>query len=438
MRNFKGKVLLVVLALCLVLSLAACTSQGDTKAETTTAKSQETKTATTTEATKETESVKLVALIERTDQSYMEAVLDKINNHFTDYDIVIKAWDSNSVETTVKTMIASGNPCDLVFYWPNYMNTFVESGMALDLTPYLEANNGEWKNSFVEGSLEIGKYDGKYYNIAVHSVYPMLIANKDLTDKAGVTLPEGDWTWDEFLDVCDTIKTELDVFPFGIKDSHACWIVRNGFLTIWEDRNEIDAFINGEIPFSVPEVKKVLDDTKILYDNEYCYPGKGALIVTLEELKAAFKDEKIAMFAYVNSQAKVIVDDSELENVQIVSWPHMGPNDYLLGGCDGYFIPSNSVFVDEAVELLKYITGPDCMQLVADSGTPVTTKGVTSLDPNILQYARDTSKVYPGEVINLSSKLNEAINKKLPADYINSGDAVIERLEALRQEALGE
>ena len=69
-------------------------------------------------------------------------------------------------------------------YWPNQMNSFTSVDLATDLTEYMD---DEWKAQFTDESiLEIGTYDGKLYNVPYSSVYPLIIANTDVTDAAGV------------------------------------------------------------------------------------------------------------------------------------------------------------------------------------------------------------------------------------------------------------
>lgn len=119
-----------------------------------------------------------------------------VKEHFKDkYDISFKPVDGN-VEKTIKTTIAAGEPVDLAFYWTNTMDTFVNADMALDLTPYLDADP-KWKNSFIDGMLDMANFNGKIYSVPNTPVYGLMIANKDLLDKAGVTLPDQP-TWDEF------------------------------------------------------------------------------------------------------------------------------------------------------------------------------------------------------------------------------------------------
>lgn len=432
---------LTVLASGLIATAMVLTACGGSKGSTaqTTQAASETKAASSTqEASKPAEKISMVGIATSPDWKWADAYLKKLQEHFPEYDFVFKSFDASNIDKTLKTMIAAGNPPDFSFYWPNYIANYVQGNMALDLTPYLAENNNEWANTFQDGTLDIGKVDGKIYDVPFRSVYPMLLVNKDVTEKAGVTIPDGSWTWEQFMEVNKAIKEKLGgsgVFPFAVRYDWACWLVRNGMMSNWDTVEQSNDFAAGKISFLDPNVVKVFDDSKAVYDNNYAYPGKGAIAAKVDEIMAAFKAGKIAMVAEVNSMASADLKTLGLTNIQIASWPHIGAQDILIGGCDGWFIPANASHKEDSVKVLKYITSKECLQIVADDGSPVTIKGVTSADPNFSQYSKDTSKITRSEIVTLSSQIMDVITNKMPADYLNKGKASLENLESMRKQA---
>jgi raffinose/stachyose/melibiose transport system substrate-binding protein len=359
-----------------------------------------------------------------------------VTEHFKDkYDITFKPWDL-SAEKTIKTTIASNEPIDLAQFWPTQMETFVNSNMALDLTPYLDENNGEWRNTFNDNVIESGTYNGKVYAVAYGAVYPMLIINKDILGKAGVVLPDGPLGWDEFMKACATIKEKTGVWPLGIYKDEAPWVPRNNLITIWPDDAKMKEFAAGKVPFSDPLVVKAFEASKELYD-KYAYPGKGALSTTPEQVDIAFKAGKIAMKADVNIFAGKSIKNSGLKNIQIVSWPSMGLN-YVLGGSDGYMIPANARHPEVSIEIMKYLTSAEVLQARVNNGSPVTIKGVKSSDANFPLYSRDAGIIQPKEIINLSPRFMDIINIKMPANYIFNGKGSLDELEKIRLDYLKE
>jgi ABC-type glycerol-3-phosphate transport system substrate-binding protein len=353
------------------------------------------------------------------------------------YDITFKPADNN-LEKTIKTTIASGEPLDLVVYWPGEMATFVNANMALDLTPYLDENNGEWRNTFVDGVMSQGTYNGKVYAVSNTPAIPVLEVNKDILDQAGVTLSDHP-TWDEFKQALVTIKEKTGITPLGLPKDWASWSVRELLYSVWPDDAKLLEWSKGQIPFTDSHVVKVFDEVKDIYDKELVYPGKGALTTTLDQVNVAFKTGKIAIKANVNFQSAQSIKDAGLNNVQILSWPHLGSRTKVMGATNGYMIPANVKHPEASVEILKFLTSAEVMQHRVDNGSPVTVKGVKSDDPNFAQYSKDIGNLYTEkEVQSLSTKLGDYMSNNMPANYIFDGMKSLEELDKLRLEAIQE
>lgn len=170
--------------------------------------------------------------------------------------------------------------------------------------------------------------------------------------------------------------------------------------------------------------------------------GEGALAVTGDQSIAAFTQGEYAFMFAVNGSVATNLEKTGIENYKIMDWPSMGtnPTDPLLGGCDGYFIPTCTKNLEGALEVLKYLTGPELATMRAEAGAVVTCK--TSEDANVdgelmSQVSRRTSSVYPTEIINIDAELAQYIMYQMPANYINNGESALDDMEAMRQAAMG-
>jgi ABC-type glycerol-3-phosphate transport system substrate-binding protein len=377
-----------------------------------------------------------------------EKVLPLIRARFPGLTITSKLRDDAQVEHAVKSSFAAGEAIDMVAFWPHQMRTFVDNGMALDLSPHLEADP-RWRDSWIPGTLEDGQFYGKTYALPYRISYPLLLVNRDLARRAGIVLPgergaSPQWTWEEFLAACEGIKARAQtlsgggspVYPLGINSIWACWFVRNALMQIWDSAGELEAFTQGKIPFTDPRVLQVFENVKTLYDRDYLYPGAAALTVTHDQALSAFARGEIAILANVNGNAsttKTGVVAGAFE-IAVMSWPNMGAasQDRLLGSSDGYFIPSNSRLPDQGVEILKYLCGPEILRLYADEGRILPFKNIVSSNPDYPLYSRDIRKVHSTEIVNFSPELNDYIIYNIPAYYILYGRRSIEELEILR------
>ena len=146
------------------------------------------------------------------------------------------------------------------------------------------------------------------------------------------------------------------------------------------------------------------------------------------------------MFANTNNQCGIAKEAANgAFDVEIISWPNMGKEDmnYLLGGSDGFFITANTKYPDKAVEVLKYLTSTEGLQMYADTGNVVPVKGIESADPDYELYGVDAAKVYPTEPIGISPEMFDYIVYNTPSNYLFYGDTCLDELEALRVAAVG-
>lgn len=441
MLSLKKKGILLTSLMSMALVVSACGSNSNSNSPSSSPSASESgnaspsasSPASSSAAAPSGEKLKLTLMIAWPGDSIGQSEEKMVAEHFKDkYDITFKPV--SDPEKTIKTTIASGNPVDLAFYWPGSMDTFVNADMALDLTPYLEANNGEWKNTFVDGALNKGIYNDKVYSLPITPVYYSMLANKDLLDQAGVILPDYP-TWDEFKTALTTIKEKLGITPFG--NSWAGWTHRSFLQSIWPDDAKEHEWSQGQIPFTDPAVVKAFDEVKNLYNDGYMYPGKGALTVTQDQVLSGFKSGKVAIVAWINFLSDEAIKNSGLKNVQVISWPHMGPRVKIPGDSNGYMIPANVKHPEASIEILKYLTSLEVAQHRVDNGSPVSIKGVTAANPNISVFGRDAGKLYTEkEILTLSPKLNEYLDQKMPANYIFNSKSALAELEKLRLEAI--
>ena len=368
-------------------------------------------------------------------------VEEKLIEKFGDkYNIVTKPWDAASVEQTVKTAAAADEQMDLVQYWPNQMNSFTEVGLATDLNEYMD---DEWKATFNEGMLDIGTYDGKLYNLPYKTVYPAMLVDLEVTRAAGIKDEElsDQLTWEEFCDLSRKIEENTDASGAGIADMYACWLSRNAVMQAWDTDEELDQWNAGEISFKDEKVVKALDKVKAVFDEGLFYPGDGALAVTRDQLYGAISAHKIGFIFDSSTAMKTTIDNSGLKEFKVCDFPIMGnnPTNPLLGGCDGYFIPTCAKNVEGAVEVMKWLTGEEIMTYRAENGQVPCAKIAedAAVDEGFMQsISRCIDQIYPSEIINVDAELSDYMQNQMPANYIYNGETALSELDELREAAL--
>jgi len=333
-----------------------------------------------------------------------DAITKVVQEEQTNVDIELIQVDWANLQRVLKTGIAAGNPPDAAVYWPQAMKPFVDADQALDLTLYLEANGGEWKNTFIPALLEMGKYNGKYFNVPFDANFSLIIANLAIFEKAGLTVPEK-FTWEEFVSASQTIKEKTGVFSFACGNDLNNWFIRNALMSLAKKDGKLEDLAAGKIPATEPMFATALQNVKALYDKEYWYPGKGAMTTTRDEAKAAFYSGKAAMLCEVAASFKTLSEEAKASGLQVVAvgWPAMGER-VVLGGCDGLFIPANAANKEEAVKILKSYTGAKAQKIHADAGFAVANAQVEITDPVTKTIVALGGEVYPTEMMALSAK----------------------------------
>ena len=404
------KLLALMLAvLMLVLCMAGCASKATTEqpAETETPAVEETptpaeETTGTEEATGERPTIKFYGKCVEYESGPM--MTDALEEKLADkYNIESIQIDWGNQEAVIRTGIASNDPCDVYNYPATQMSNFAQ--MAVDLKPYLDADP-EFKSWFTEAELAACTIDGRIVCLPWEVQFPVMIGNKTLLDEIGVEIPDA-WTMDEFKAACQKIQ-DAGYFPVGNATdlNRGTWFWRNGMLSITADEGKSDAYANGEIAYDGDESKLAMEAMKSLFDNNYMYPGEGAVTAKSDEIKAAYYQGKVLMITETAAQAATTASGAEFESV-IIPWPSVTETAAILGGNNAMFIPQNCSDVDAAVEVLKTFLCPEIQAIHAEQGyIPANIKADVT-NPFVLDIMKQTAffKIEPARTATVTDYL---------------------------------
>lgn len=100
---------------------------------------------------------------------------------------------------------AQGDLPDLIQMDYQYITTYTENGSLADLRPFVE--DGTIRTEDIdEAILDSGMVDGRLSGIVLGTALLSMICNPAVFEEAGLPLPDEDWTWDDFADICIQIK----------------------------------------------------------------------------------------------------------------------------------------------------------------------------------------------------------------------------------------
>ncbi len=182
------------------------------------------------------------------------------------YLLVHTPVDHEAFKTSIRVMLAGGNPPDLFSYWAGARVQFVVDAERLaPIDDVFEANN---LNELFPAAVQQGcTYSGNKYFLPLTQHFVPFFYSKEVFAKAGVSPPK---TWDEFLTVCEKIK-QSGVAPIAL-GSRERWPAQ-----FWLDYPLLRTagpeyrakLMAGEASYTDPEVVKAWELWKTCVDRGY-------------------------------------------------------------------------------------------------------------------------------------------------------------------------
>lgn len=309
--------------------------------------------------------------------------------------IEITVLENEAFKTKLTTVMQSGDPPDIFQSWGG--GTFyqqVQAGLLKDITADLDANGGEWRDTFAPGALGVYSYQGKNYGVPWDMGDVGFWYNKDLFAQAGIDTPPATWT--EFLDDVKTLKAAgITPISIGEGDKWPGMHVWNYLATRICGQKGFDAVMDGTGSFTDPcfvEAGKKLQELIALEPFQ-----EGFLGATHDEMQATFGNGKAAMELSgqwaPSVEAANSADQKGVANLGLFAFPSVeggagDPSD-VVGGGNGFAIGKNAS--PEAVDFVKYLTNVDNQTIIASHGTGIpVVKGAEAglTDPNMIEVQK--------------------------------------------------
>ena len=111
--------------------------------------------------------------------------------------------------------ILMGTEPDLYFVLPEDFDLLVSSGALALLDERIEGDPEFDTGVYYEPCLRSGQLEGKQYALPHESVPTIMFVNKTLLEVNGISMPDHDWTWDDFYEICRQV-TNVDQRQYGV------------------------------------------------------------------------------------------------------------------------------------------------------------------------------------------------------------------------------
>lgn len=114
------------------------------------------------------------------------------------------------------TQVAAGTLPDVIFLADLFVVPFVQNGIVADMQPLADADASFDLSDIYDNLLGLSRISGEgLYMIPSSYDVVTMYYNKTMFEAAGAPLPEADWTWDDYIAACRTIRETLGNYCFA-------------------------------------------------------------------------------------------------------------------------------------------------------------------------------------------------------------------------------
>ncbi|MEV4536378.1 ABC transporter substrate-binding protein [Asanoa sp. NPDC049518] len=286
-----------------------------------------------------------------------KAALTKVVEGYSKTPVTLNTIAIETFRAQLPTYLNSGNPPDvLTWYAGSVARDYASKGFLLDVSD-LWTGSGACAN-FSPALKELSTADGKQIFVPTNYYWWGVFYRKSAFQEWGVQVPT---TWDEFIQVCKTIKSK-GVAPISMGTGSTPWVASGWFdyLNLRINGAEFHReLLAGKHSFDGPEVKAVMDHYRQLV--EYIDP-KGRSY-SWQDAVTPLTSKKAGMYligAFITSGVPSdAVDDLDFFRVPIID-PSVPVAEEA--PTDGYFASAKSKNAAGAKELLSYLASAPAQQ----------------------------------------------------------------------------
>ena len=290
--------------------------------------------------------------------------------------VKFKEYSASDYDTQLLTDLSSGTQPD-VFPLKNLKNYYTyakESDGLANLSDVAKTYDGD-KN------IDLSPYelDGKYYGLPYRQDVWVLFYNKDMFNKAGVSVPTDKWTWDDFVKTAQELKAKLPAAGYDANQVYPTYLhswqsVVQGVATAQGGSDALNKFATGDFGYMNP-----FYETAMKVQNEGLALNYNIVTSNKTQYGAQFTSELAAMMPMGSWEAASVIDDAKTGVGHKFEWgmaplPQAEGHDFskdaeTFGDPTGLAVSSklSGQQLAAAKEFVKWASGPDCSMLLAQT-----------------------------------------------------------------------
>jgi len=325
--------------------------------------------------------------------------------------------DADQYATKLQAAVAGNNVPDVFYIEQASLQSYVASGILMDITDAVAASGIDlgniWEygvNSYrFDGTVQ-GTSEGQLYGLP-KDVGPFSFGyNKTMLEDAGIALPDSDapLTWEEFVDICNQLTTDTDgdgaVDQWGT-GLNVQWNLQS---LVWGNGGDWTNTDHTQVTVDTPEFAEALQAFADLTNVEEVTPSASDA-ATLDTYQRWMAGE-IGFFP-VGPWDVSVYNDLDFD-YDLIPWPTVGGGGAATWlGSLGIGVSATSKYPDDAVKLVTYLsTDRDAQQTLVDANIQI---------PNLIDMAEAWAAEEGAEPANRQEFLDIAqdYGRAMPAAF---------------------
>ncbi len=292
-----------------------------------------------------------------------EELVQMFEEENPDIDVVHSIVAHEDFKQAIRAYLTASTPPDVMTWFAgNRARFFIDKGQIMDISGVWEQEG--WNEDYAKGFRALSTVDGKQYFLPTSWYWWAVYYRPSIFDEYGLEPPQ---TWDEFLQVCETLK-QNDVTPLAIGTKYR-WTAAAWFDYLNMRTNGPEFHINlmlGTEKYDDPRVLKVFTDywTPLL---ENGYFLEDAAAYSWQEGLQFMIDGSAAMYLMGDFVRDSFPDELE-DDLDFFQFPVIDPSVPIGEDAptDGYFIAADAQHPEEAKALLGFLGSVEMQQYFAE------------------------------------------------------------------------
>ena len=222
------KLLCMVLALCMVLSLAACGGSSDSSASSgssdsgSSGSSDSGSSGGSSSGSSSSGATLSVNIWDSNQQAGIQQIADEWSET-SGVAVRVEVIDWDNYWTLLEAGVSGGQMPDVFWMHSNTAQMYMENDVLLQLNDYIANDEAVDKSNYYEGVWNLyTRSDGNVYAVPKDHDTIALLYNKAIFDEYGVEYPNDDWSWDDVYEAAKAITEGSggDVYGYAMNTSN--------------------------------------------------------------------------------------------------------------------------------------------------------------------------------------------------------------------------